>query len=148
MKTIIAGSRNIVELFCTCKTECKGYCTKNADAYNYFENVIKSCPWEITEIVSGMAKGADTIGEKYAYQNSIPVKKFKPKWGKYGKQAGPIRNGEMATYADACIVIWDGESRGSANMIEQAKAQGLALMTQVPIDSMIDEFWGSHRDFD
>lgn len=147
MKTIIAGSRDIVEMFCTCPTA-RCDCTKNADADNYFEKVIDSCPWEITEIVSGTAQGADTLGEKYAYQKSIPVKKFPALWGKYGLKAGPIRNGEMATYADACIVIWDGESRGSFNMIKQAKAQGLKLMTQVPNKTGLDEFWGSHRDFD
>ena len=148
MKTIIAGSRDIIELFCTCKAECTTDCTKNADAYNYFERVINSCPWKITEIVSGTALGADSLGEVYAYHNNIPVKKFKPVWSKYGRKAGPIRNAEMANYADACIVIWDGESRGSDNMIKQAKAHGLKLMTQVPNEMGMDEFWGTHRDFE
>jgi hypothetical protein len=46
---------------------------------------------------------------------------FPAKWDKYGKAAGPLRNREMAAYADALILVWDGKSRGSANMLAEAK---------------------------
>lgn len=76
--------------------------------------------WKITEVVCGKAKGADTFGEKWARcEAGLPVTEFPADWDTYGKRAGPIRNGEMADYADGLIVfIWDG-SRGSANMLEQ-----------------------------
>lgn len=75
---------------------------------------------KITEVVCGEARGADTLGKKWAVcEAQIPVKSFPADWESYGKKAGPIRNGEMADYADGLIVfIWDG-SRGSANMLEQ-----------------------------
>ncbi len=44
------------------------------------------------------------------------LKEFPPDWEKHGKAAGPIRNKEMAEYADALLLIWDGKSRGSASM--------------------------------
>ena len=77
--------------------------------------------FDITEVVCGMARGADTLGRIWAETMELPVAKFPADWEKYGKAAGPIRNKQMADYADAAIVfIWDG-SRGSKNMIETMK---------------------------
>ena len=42
-------------------------------------------------------------------------------WDLYGRAAGPIRNAQMADYADAAIIIWDGKSPGSLNMIKEVK---------------------------
>lgn len=78
---------------------------------------------EITEVVSGGAKGVDTLGEIWAESSHIPYIQFKPDWA-IGKQAGFLRNVEMAEYADALIAIWDGESRGTAHMIKQMEALG------------------------
>lgn len=79
------------------------------------------------EIVSGKAKGADSLGEKYAELKGYRVKEFPADWDTHGKKAGPIRNGQMADYADALIAFHDGVSRGTANMIKQAKEKGLAV---------------------
>lgn len=83
-------------------------------------------PSEIT-IVSGCAKGADTLGEKFAESYNIKIAKFPADWKKFKKSAGHIRNEDMARYADACIVFWDGESRGTESMIDLAKKYGLIL---------------------
>jgi hypothetical protein len=72
---------------------------------------------EIAEIVSGGAKGVDTLAIEYARKHSIPCKIFPPDWKKYGSRAGPLRNAEMAVYADYGIAVWDGQSRGTAHMI-------------------------------
>lgn len=71
------------------------------------------------EVVSGGAKGIDFQGEEYANCRGIPVKKFSADWYANGKSAGPIRNKQMAKYSDAALIIWDGESKGSANMKEE-----------------------------
>ncbi len=42
-------------------------------------------------------------------------------WGKHGNSAGPIRNREMAKYADMAIVLWDGYSPGAKNMVEEMR---------------------------
>lgn len=74
-----------------------------------------------TEIVSGTARGADLLGEKYATENEIQIKRFPADWNRFGKSAGYKRNEEMANYADACICFWDGKSRGTKSMIDLAE---------------------------
>lgn len=78
------------------------------------------------EIVSGTCYGTDLLGEQYAIKHNLPVKRFLANWNKYGRSAGPIRNAQMADYADACIVFWDGKSKGTKSMINLAKQKGLA----------------------
>ena len=56
------------------------------------------------------------------------VKIIQADWQKYGKRAGPIRNKEMADYADTLIAFWDGQSRGTKNMIETARSQNLNVI--------------------
>lgn len=78
------------------------------------------------EIVSGCARGADRLGEKFAEEFGYPVAKFPADWDTYGKQAGIKRNRQMAKYATEeghhgmLIAFWDGESRGTENMIRTA----------------------------
>lgn len=79
-------------------------------------------------VFSGCASGVDRLGERYARENHLPVVKFPAEWGKYGKKAGPIRNEEMAKHADACIVFWDGKSKGTKNMINNAEKYKLPLI--------------------
>ena len=77
------------------------------------------------EIVSGHAKGADSLGERYAKERGYSLKLFPAKWEAYGKRAGYLRNEEMANYADALIAFWDGESKGTEHMINFATEKGL-----------------------
>lgn len=69
-------------------------------------------------IVCGKARGADTLGEQYAKERGYKVRYFPADWDTYGKQAGFIRNEEMAKNADALVAFWDGKSRGTKNMID------------------------------
>lgn len=87
-------------------------------------DIITSSGYEI-EIVSGTAKGADKLGEKYALDNEIALKRMPADWDTYGKRAGYLRNEQMANYADACIVFWDGRSPGTKHMIDIAKRVGI-----------------------
>ena len=80
------------------------------------------------EIVSGGAKGADKLGERYAKEKGYSLKVFKADWNKFGKSAGYRRNEQMAEYADACICFWDGESKGTKHMIDLAEEHDLALI--------------------
>lgn len=70
---------------------------------------------KIKEIVSGGANGVDSEGEHFANHLEIQFTQFHADWDKHGKAAGPIRNKEMAQYSDVLLLIWDGESKGSAN---------------------------------
>lgn len=78
----------------------------------------------VKQVVSGGCRGADELGETWAVNQCIPVKVFEADWEMYGRAAGPMRNREMAEYADALLLIWDGKSRGSANMKKEMEKQG------------------------
>ena len=108
MKTIIAGSREITD-------------------YAVLLQAIKGCPFPITSVVSGCARGVDTLGEQYAQENNLKLYKFPADWSTYGKRAGYIRNAEMADNAEALLAIWDGESRGTKHMIDIAREKGLEV---------------------
>lgn len=98
---------------------------------NELHKFIKELEANKVEIVSGTAKGADKLGEQYAAHFNQDVKRFPANWDKYGRSAGYIRNSEMAKYADACIVFWDGKSKGTKHMIDLAEKEGLILKVVV-----------------
>jgi len=106
MITIIAGSRSCIE-------------------YNEILHAIKECPWRVTKVISGGARGADALGEKWAKRNNIPTEIFYADWEKYGRRAGYLRNEVMADHAQALIALWDGESRGTKHMINIAERKAL-----------------------
>lgn len=108
MKTIIAGSRTIND-------------------FAIVQQAIKSSTFNITEVVSGTARGVDRLGEAWASMNDIPIARFPAKWTVYGRSAGFKRNAEMAKYADALIAIWDGRSNGTKNMINNARYEHLKI---------------------
>jgi hypothetical protein len=72
------------------------------------------------EIVSGCANGADKLGERYADDSGYGITRFPAEWKLYGKQAGYIRNKQMAEYATHCVCFWDGQSKGTKMMIDLA----------------------------
>lgn len=89
--------------------------------------IIKECGLDPGEVVTGAAPGIDSLASDWALREGIPVKQFPPDWNKYGRAAGPIRNAQMAEYGDALLAIWDGKSRGTRSMIEEAKKRGLPI---------------------
>ena len=108
MKVIIAGSRDGVR-------------------YADVVEAISKAPFDITYIVSGKARGADSLGEAYAMKHNIKVIEFPAQWAVWGKSAGYRRNVEMANYADALIAIWDGKSVGTKHMITIATEKNLPV---------------------
>lgn len=102
MKLIIAGGR-------TYRGNCEAILALNEIGLIY----------NVEEVVSGGADGADRLGEKWARSLDIPVKRFPANWTLYGRSAGPRRNAEMADYADAVVLFPGGI--GTANMRQQAE---------------------------
>lgn len=88
------------------------------------EAAIRQSGFNITEVVCGMAAGADSYGRKWATERVIPVAKFPADWNTYGKAAGGIRNQQMADYADALIVFIYNGSRGSVDMLRRMESAG------------------------
>ena len=117
MKVIIAGSRDIED-------------------FSLIQEAVYASTFNITEVVSGRARGVDKLGEAWASLNNIPIKPFPAKWrtnGVLDRSAGFKRNIEMAEYADALIAVWDGESRGTKHMINQAKLKKLKVFIYVVV---------------
>ncbi|AYP68354.1 hypothetical protein PQE75_gp125 [Bacillus phage vB_BcoS-136] len=85
------------------------------------------------EIVSGGARGADKLGERFAKEHNCGLKIFPADWEKYGKSAGYRRNAEMANYADACVCFWDRKSRGTRHMIDLANKKGIKLRVVITV---------------
>ena len=78
-------------------------------------------------VVSGAAKGADSLGEQYAREKGYTVERYPADWNTHGRAAGPVRNAQMANSADALIPFWDGQSKGTKSMINIAKTKGLGV---------------------
>lgn len=112
IKLIIAGSRSITNFDIIKETFQKTHGDR-----------------KIYEIVSGRAIGVDLLGEKLARKLGINIKKFPANWLKFGNNAGYIRNSEMAQYADELLAIWDGESKGTAHMIDLMKKNNKVVYT-------------------
>jgi hypothetical protein len=102
VKVIIAGSRHMP-----------------SESYPLIGRAVVRSGFPVTEVVCGMAAGADALGHRWADAKELPVKEFPADWSRYGQAAGPIRNRQMAEYADALIVFIWGNSRGSENMRKQ-----------------------------
>ena len=104
MKTIIAGSRSLENFFQFCK-------------------ILKEITFNISLVISGGAKGIDSMAITWARMKNYRCLIVPAQWNKYGKSAGYRRNLEMAEEADALIAIWDGESKGTKHMIDIMESQ-------------------------
>lgn len=105
MSIVIAGSRSITDYTVLC-------------------DAIFLSDFSIEEVVSGCARGVDSLGERWAEENGVPVKRFPANWERFGRAAGMYRNAEMARYASGGIILWDGESRGTLDMIDKLRRLG------------------------
>ena len=95
MKIAIIGSRNAT----------------NVDIGQYI-------PENCTEIVSGGARGVDTLAQEYAQKNGIPLTVFKPDYEKYGRAAPIVRNKLIVNHTDQVLAFWDGHSKGTLSVIQ------------------------------
>lgn len=126
MRTIIAGSRTIW-------------------SYAAVERAINRSGFQITEVVCGMAPGADSVGWAWARINGLKIIEMPADWdnigrsgfsrvNKFGKRYNPLagreRNMRMAKAAEALIAVHDGKSTGTAHMIQQAKDHGLKVYVE------------------
>lgn len=106
MKVIIAGGRTFNDL-------------------GALDRAIEASGFEITEVITGGARGADTLAIRWAKAHDIPVSVYWAQWDIYGKRAGPLRNWRMTQFAEALIALPGG--LGTADMIMQARRKGLPV---------------------
>lgn len=109
-RVIIAGSRDF-DNYQLLKSKC--------------DQLLSNKKNEHIVIISGTARGADALGERYAHERGYELIQMPADWEKYGKSAGYKRNVAMSEQADALIAFWNGTSRGTGHMIQIAKDRGL-----------------------
>lgn len=134
MRIIVAGGRDFGYRFTTegfqnddwfqrCRRQMFGaldqLCADHGDEY--------LMPRKNIRIVSGMARGADSMAIEWAVVNFVPVDEYPADWNGRGKRAGYERNERMAQNADALVAFWDGESKGTKHMIDLAFKYGLEV---------------------
>lgn len=105
MKLLIIGSRTITDF----------------DLTNHI-------PEETELIISGGAKGMDTVAERYADEHSIEKLIIKPQYEKYGRAAPLKRNEEMVDKADVVLAIWDGKSKGTDYTLKYAQKKSKRII--------------------
>ena len=109
MKVAIIGSRNLM--------------VKNLGQY---------LPSNVTEIVSGGAKGIDACAREYALKNNIKLTEFMPEYDKYGRTAPLKRNVLIVDYSDIVLAFWDGRSRGTKFVINMCRQCSTPVKIFVP----------------
>lgn len=72
-------------------------------------------------IISGGARGIDTLAAMYAKKHGIKLLEFRPDYTTYGRGATFVRNRLMVDMADVVVAFWNGSSRGTKYTIEYAK---------------------------
>lgn len=96
-------------------------------------NASRQSEKHLIKFISGTARGADQLGERFATNHGYEVFRFPADWDTYGKSAGYRRNADMAKFASegdnfgVLIAFWNGKSRGTKNMIDLAKRYGLEV---------------------
>lgn len=73
------------------------------------------------EIISGGARGADTLGKNYAKNCGLKYTEFLPNWNELGKKAGFVRNQQIVDACDMVLAFWDGQSKGTKHTIDLAR---------------------------
>ena len=120
MRVIIAGSRGITDI-------------------RLLDDAMRQAGLDVTEVVSGTARGVDQLGESWAEARGIPVTRFPARWERQGRSAGYRRNQTMVRYAaadplgGALVAVWDRASRGTMHTIQLAQEQGLQVFVTRPV---------------
>lgn len=108
MKTAVVGSRSIV----------------SADIAEYI-------PDGTTEIISGGARGADTLAREYAQKNNIKLTEFLPEYDIYKRSAPLRRNIRIIESADIVVALWDGHSRGTKHVIDSCRSRNIKIIVHI-----------------
>lgn len=101
-------------------------------------HLVERC--DINAIVSGGAKGADKLGERFARQYGLDMIVFKPDWQQFGKRAGYLRNVEIIEASNIVIAFWDGMSKGTKHSIDIATKANKLLIVVNTVNMLITTF--------
>lgn len=91
--------------------------SRDFNDYNLLCDKLQHLLNEKVTILCGHARGADTLGEKWAKENNKQLIYYPADWAKHNKGAGIIRNRDMARDCDEIIAFWDRSSKGTKHII-------------------------------
>lgn len=94
---------------------------RDFDDYEQFKSCVNGEKIKFKSIISGGARGVDTLAERYAKEIGVPLKIYWPDWTKHGKAAGPIRNRQIIESSDCVIAFWDEKSPGTRSSLKIAE---------------------------
>ncbi len=99
---------------------------RNFNNYDYFKRCADECIFKLPKnikitIVSGYCRGVDSLAERYAKENNYKLDIFLADWEKYGRTAGPCKKKKMVASAQVVLALWDYKSKGTKNLIENAR---------------------------
>ena len=113
--------------------------SRTFDDYAFMEKALSSYN-DITTIISGGARGADSLAKKYALEHGLNYVEFPALWDVYGKSAGYLRNNQIVDAAEIVIAFWDGKSKGTRHTIKLASDQGKTVHTYWPDNLSVNTF--------
>lgn len=122
-KLIISGPRT-----------CRKFTTVSSEIAKYIKEING-----VDEIITGGSTGVDLIAKEYALQNKIAYKEFAPNWQDDLNAAGLVRDARMAEYGTHLLVLSNGASKESRNLIAEAKKNNLTIKTIGYVEEMLIE---------
>ena len=87
----------------------------------------KYLPDEVTEIISGGARGVDTSAREYATEHGLKLTEYLPEYSRYGRAAPLRRNITIMENADLVLAFWDGTSHGTKYVIDNCKKRNIPI---------------------
>ena len=104
----------------------------------YINSLKPYIPADVTEIVSGGARGVDTAAKYFAKNSNLIYTEFLPEYDKYGRSAPLIRNDRIIARADMVVAIWDGKSRGTKYVIDKCREIGKTVKVYIVSSETMD----------
>lgn len=90
----------------------------------FVDKAVADSGWHIDCVVSGGARGVDTLAREWAEKEDVDFIEHPAEWDRYGKSAGYKRNVLIVRNADAVIAVKRPHSVGTQHTINIAKADG------------------------
>ena len=122
-KLIVSGPRT-----------CRKFSTVSSEIGKFIEEMNG-----VDEIVAGGSTGVDLIAKQYAQDNKIAYKEFQPDWQDDLNAAGFVRDARMTEYGTHLLILSNGGSKESKNLIAEAKKNNLTIKTVGYIEEMLIE---------
>ena len=113
MRVLVCGGRDFADQACV---------------YRVLDHLHARQPFAV--LIEGGATGADALARQWAVDRGVPNQTFRAEWDKHGPAAGPLRNARMLAEGAPDLVVAFTGSNGTANMVRQARAAGVRVVSQ------------------